>query len=198
MNENGQTKHVCNCNHTTSFALLITIDEVKFCETCEKILFYVSLIGISLSLFGLSLTIGFSFLISFIDSRSDQNRTTIVNLNQYQLSRHIMSKQLLHLITIWCFSLVGMNVFYIVMSSVGNSASSYEALKTGSCIVIGVMLHYFLLASFFFSLSISILLYLTAFILRSYSNVFSKACAFSLGKFLIDFFNCASSVCLNL
>lgn len=49
--------HICTCNHTTSFALLMTIDSFPYCYWCEEVLKYISLIGVLLSLIGLIITL---------------------------------------------------------------------------------------------------------------------------------------------
>ncbi len=49
--------HYCSCNHTTSFSLLMTLDDYKYCSWCESTLSYLSLISIIFSLIGLGITI---------------------------------------------------------------------------------------------------------------------------------------------
>lgn len=140
----------------------------------------VSLVGVGLSLFGLLVTVACHLIISIIDLKLNKPIAITSELNHFS----IMSQQFLNLTTTWCLSLVAMNVFYIVMATYSDRADSYENLNgemKGSCIFIGVMLHYFLLASFFFSLSISIIKYLISFSLRYYSHVYLKAVLFSFG-----------------
>ncbi len=164
----------------------MTVDESSYCETCEQILYYISLVGISFSLFGLLITIGYDLLVSFFESNSDELHREKQNPNSFLSQHAIMFKQFLNIITTWCFSLVGMNIFYIVMASISNSANSYDELmssKKSICIFTGVMLHYFLLSSFFFSLSISILQYLILYNIKLYGYIYLKAFLFSFGKF---------------
>ena len=50
--------HQCDCNHLTSFAILMSIGSSSFkCKICEKILEYATYIGNFLSIFGLVMTI---------------------------------------------------------------------------------------------------------------------------------------------
>jgi hypothetical protein len=63
---NGRLYHICSCNHTTSFALLMTTDSYPYCDWCQNVLFYVSIIGVCLSLIGLAITIFYDICITFL------------------------------------------------------------------------------------------------------------------------------------
>ena len=165
----------------------MTADEFSYCETCEQLLFYISLVGISLSLFGLLITIGYDLLIYFFNKNSQENQRIKHNPNIFLSQYAKMSKQLLNLITTWCVCLAGLDVFYIVMASISSNANSYDELmssKKNACIFTGAMLHFFLLSSFFFSLSISIIQYLILFNIHIYTYIYLKAVLFSFGIFI--------------
>ena len=54
---NNSLYHQCNCSHTTSFGLLMTIDTYPYCDWCETTLKVLSCIGVFLSIIGLLITI---------------------------------------------------------------------------------------------------------------------------------------------
>jgi hypothetical protein len=103
-------------------------------------------------------------------------------LDQY----YIMSKQYLRIVIIWCFTILVMNSTYIAFSvfDFGDvvSIDDMSSSKKASCISIGVILHFFLLSSFCFSFSITILQFCIFY--RSFKVikfVLLKAAAFSFG-----------------
>ena len=54
----NESMHQCDCNHLTSFAVLMSFGSSKFeCIICEKLLEYTTYIGNGLSIFGLIITI---------------------------------------------------------------------------------------------------------------------------------------------
>ena len=77
-----------------------------------------------------------------------------------------MSNQFLRIITTWCISLLFMNAAYLAFTFFDFSVDSIEDLtaqQTNSCIAIGVLLHFFLIASFCFALTISFIQYFIFF-----------------------------------
>lgn len=105
-----------------------------------------------------------------------------------------MSNQFLKVITTWCFSLLAMNAAYLAFAFFDFSetkASEMTTAKKNSCIAIAVILHYFLLSSFCFALSISIIQYFIFFkSFKIFKHIYVKAVAFSLGKeFSLIFIN---------
>ena len=59
----NQIYHVCNCNHTTNFALLMVVDDEAFCAWCDTALFWVSIVGIVISVIGLLGTIFYDIVV---------------------------------------------------------------------------------------------------------------------------------------
>lgn len=55
--------HKCSCNHTTNFALLMVADKIGFCDWCDTVLFYVSIVGTVLSIVGLLVTIIYDIVV---------------------------------------------------------------------------------------------------------------------------------------
>jgi hypothetical protein len=95
-----------------------------------------------------------------------------------------MSKQYLKLITMWCLSIFCMNIFYIAFSFFKFDDATNAGTRA-SCIVIGVFLHYFLIMSFCFSFTISVVQYII--LCRSfkiYKYILLKAIIFSTSKLL--------------
>ena len=163
----------------------MTADEYPWCDWCDKTLFYVSIVGVSLSMIGLLISIFYDLTISF-SSKSEVNNLTRNETNKLLNQYASMSKQFLNLIITWCFTMLAMNIFYIVFAVVSNKPSTYEELKTQyktTCITIGVFLHYFLLCNFFFSLSITVIQYIIFVRFGTLIKyVYLKAVIFSFGK----------------
>ena len=108
----------------------------------------------------------------------DNSRSTFL-MKQYTN----MSNQFLKLITTWCFSLLSMDIVYLAFTFFKfDSANSLTASERNGCIAIGVLLHFFLICSFCFSLSITSIQY---FIFHKSFKIFKfiyvKAATFSLG-----------------
>jgi hypothetical protein len=164
----------------------MTADEFPWCDWCDQTLFYVSLVGIALSMVGLLVSIFYDLTISFM-SKSETNKLTANASNQLLSQCASMSKQFLSVITTWCFSILAMNVFYIVFAVVSNKPSTYDELKTQyktTCITVGVFLHYFLLSSFFFSFSITVVQYILLVKMGTFIKyIYWKAVVFSFGKY---------------
>ena len=78
-----------------------------------------------------------------------------------------------------------MNILYIVFTFFTIDEKTVDDLsdsKKRSCIAIGVLLHYTLLASFFFTLSITITQYFIFYkSFKIYSNIYLKSILFSFG-----------------
>jgi hypothetical protein len=94
-----------------------------------------------------------------------------------------MSKQYLKCITTWCFSLAFMDIMYLVFQfHTINDLNSLNSNEINSCITIGVLLHFSLLSSFFFSLSICAIQYfLFNKCFKVYKFIYLKAILFSFG-----------------
>ncbi len=100
------------------------------------------------------------------------------------------SRQYLKIITTWCFTIFALDSVYIGFSFYGFNGSAASSLTTSqrnSCITIGVLLHYFLLTTFFFSLSITIIQYLIFYhSFKIFKFIYLKAAGFSFGKFELN------------
>ncbi len=100
-----------------------------------------------------------------------------------------MSSEYLKTITIWCFTLLLMNVFYVAFTfyspfETGRDEMSSSQIQT--CIAIGVMLHFTLLSSFLFTLAITCIQYLIFFkSFLIYSHLFVKSCSMAYGISLL-------------
>ncbi|XP_055869369.1 uncharacterized protein LOC106073017 isoform X2 [Biomphalaria glabrata] len=123
-------RDICTCDHLTNFAILMNFyDQDVLVNEHQLALSIISIIGLSLSIAGLSLTIlSFIFIKSLHHSRPQQTL--------FQLS--------LALLCSWIIFLAGIK-----------QTTSY-----GGCIVVAVLLHYFILASFMWMLMEGILQYL--------------------------------------
>lgn len=164
--------HACECNHLTNFAVLMSIDsKILECETCDFILKYSSYAGSIASIICLSVLILF-YSKDLIKKKMKKSKS---------LGFKSMFDYYTQVLISLSFSLLFMNMFYIVFSTVTWSANGHEF-----CVTISVCLHYFLLSSFCWMLSFAILQYLTfnkVFIVIK--NYFLYASVFSLGAPLI-------------
>ena len=70
-----------------------------------------------------------------------------------------MTNEYLKIITFWCVSLLLMDSLYLSFAFFNFDQPTTNSMR-GSCIAIGVLLHYFLLSTFCFSLCISTIQYL--------------------------------------
>ena len=70
-----------------------------------------------------------------------------------------MTNEYLKIITFWCISLLLMDSMYLAFAFFKFDDTTIDSMS-GSCIAIGVLLHYFLLSSFCFSLCITTIQYL--------------------------------------
>lgn len=94
-----------------------------------------------------------------------------------------MSKQYLKIISCWCLTLLIMNCVYIAFSLFKFEDVDINEQKKSSCIAIGVLLHYFLLCSFCFSLCITIIQFFIIYkSFKVFRFLFIKASLFSFGK----------------
>ena len=93
-----------------------------------------------------------------------------------------MSNQFLKIITTWCFALLIMNSAYIAFTVYTiDDINKLTDLQKNSCIVIGVFLHFFLIASFCLALSISIIQYFIFYkSFKIFKMIYLKAVLFSL------------------
>ncbi|KAH9523807.1 Adhesion G-protein coupled receptor G2, partial [Bulinus truncatus] len=123
-------RDVCFCSHLTNFAVLMSFyDQGSLINENELALTIISIIGLSLSIAGLSLSVmSFIFIKSLHHSRPQQTL--------FQLS--------LALISSWIVFLAGIT----------------QTSSHAGCIVVAVLLHYFILASFMWMLMEGILQYL--------------------------------------
>jgi hypothetical protein len=119
-------------------------------------------------------------------SKENKLRISRKNSNLFMRQYQRMSQQYLKIITTWCLSLLIMNCVYIAFSFYKFDNDSIENISDSnrsSCIAIGVLLHYFLLVSFFFSLSITVLQYYIIYkCFKIIRFVYLKAFVFSFGK----------------
>lgn len=99
-----------------------------------------------------------------------------------------MSNQFLRIITTWCISLLIMNGAYIAFTFFDFNGAEIDEMKTSqrnSCIIIGVFLHFFLIASFCFALCISIVQYFIFYkSFKIFKFIYLKAVMFSLSKII--------------
>ncbi len=185
VSQNNKIYHVCTCNHTTSFALLMTADSFPYCDWCEDVLFYVSIIGVCFSLIGLSITIFYDLCITFLPkSKIETYLQTSKSLLMTDYAN--MSRQYLKIITTWCLTIFAMDSVYIAFTFYNFKSTTLTTSQTNSCITIGVLLHYFMLSTFFYSLTITIIQYLIFYhSFKIFKYVYLKATVFSLGGPLI-------------
>lgn len=97
-----------------------------------------------------------------------------------------MSKQYLKIVIAWCFSLLMMNCTFLAFTfyKIDQVATMTESQK-GSCIAIGVLLHYSLVASFCFSFCITLVQFLIIYkSFKIFKQIFLKSLVFSMGKYL--------------
>ena len=132
---------------------------------------------------------------------SKKSSSTYSNPNDIMEQFSSMSKQYLQIITAWCTCLLIMNCVYIAFAFFDfekNSSPTYSnnddsenhvnwldsvsSQKKSSCIAIGVLMHYFLLCSFCFSMCITLIQFFIVY--RSFSIfnwLFLKSSIFSFG-----------------
>lgn len=103
-------------------------------------------------------------------------------MEQYAL----MSKQYLKIVIVWCCSLLMMNCMFLAftfykidqVATISDLSDSQES----SCIAIGVLLHYSLIASFCFSFCITLVQFLIIYkSFKVFKFIFLKSLVFSLG-----------------
>ena len=122
---------------------------------------------------------------SKIESSNQLSRAKFV-FKQYSQ----MSNQFLKIITTWCLSLLIMNGAYLAFTffDFNVEIDQMTTYQKNSCIVIGVFLHFFLIASFCFALCISIIQYFIFYkSFKIFKFIYIKAVLFSLSKLLIRF-----------
>ena len=167
----------------------MTADNFPFCDWCEHVLFYVSIIGVCLSIVGLAITMLYDLCISFLPKSKIE--TYLQSSKSYLMNQYAsMSRQYLKIITTWCFTIFALDTVYIGFTFFDfKNVTSIDDMTKGqqsSCIAIGVLLHFFLLCTFFFSLSITIIQYLLFY--KSFTVfrfLYLKAISFSLSGPLI-------------
>ncbi|KAL5017883.1 hypothetical protein ScPMuIL_003605 [Solemya velum] len=144
---------VCKCNHLTNFALLLDLHGKG---EHDPILDIITMVGASLSIFGLTLTV--SFFILFRTMRTSRGQKVLFNLSLSMLCS-------------------------MVVFVVGIDRAEHRA----GCIVVAVLLHYFILVTFMWMLVEAILQYLALVkILGTYiPNFIGKAAFASWGIPLI-------------
>ncbi|RNA36634.1 G-coupled receptor -like protein [Brachionus plicatilis] len=162
--------HACQCNHLTNFAILMSLDtETISCKLCNTILKYLTYVGNFMSMLGLLCTIAV-YLSDKIKRLKHQRFNS--NENRFKL----MFDYYIEILICLSISLFLLNLFYVIFSFLKWDENS------NSCMTIGVLLHYFLLGSFSWMLSLSILQYFTFNrIFVTIQNYFIKALIFSLG-----------------
>ncbi|RNA17969.1 adhesion G- coupled receptor G7 [Brachionus plicatilis] len=159
LEKNGKIVHKCSCSHLSHFAILFLPQNFKFPLHLEQLLFISSIVGISFSILGLLITILNEFLLIINPSRFGKISSGVLTRQRQ------MIKEYLFLFIIWCISLLIMNIIYIIF---GFTKREYDFfpnrndpdLSITKCMVIGPLLHFFLLNSFCLSISISIIQFL--------------------------------------
>ncbi|KAI9517882.1 hypothetical protein NQZ68_001051 [Dissostichus eleginoides] len=116
--EPGQRNIICSCNHLTYFGVLM-ISSASLSQTDLQILTYITLIGCSLSLFALIITV--LLFIAKRKVRADISMKVHINL---------------------AIALILLNLHFLPSQTVAASSS------TGLCLYMAVSLHYSLLATF--------------------------------------------------
>lgn len=160
------------------------MDDFPFCDWCDDMLKYVSLVCVLLSMVGILITIIYDLCIKFWP-RSKLEQPVRVPRTDSEIRNH-MSRQLMSVITTWFFSLLLLDSVYLAFTFFDFGQATHDSLAASmldACISIGVLLHFFLLCSFFLSLSISFLQYYLYFkSFRMLKCIYTKAIVFSLGK----------------
>eukprot|EP00117_Sycon_ciliatum_P011862 scpid29080/ scgid3522/ Latrophilin-2; Calcium-independent alpha-latrotoxin receptor 2; Latrophilin homolog 1; Lectomedin-1 len=131
--KDGEMMARCECNHLTHFAVLVTppnAESVSASAADQKALFFISVIGCSLSVVCLTLTV------FFIQCTRNQKRTL-----QHQLTTCLSVSLLLALL------------LYIA------NALRLQGEDRWACFSFAILLHYFLLAAFGFTLVMAYYLY---------------------------------------
>ncbi|CAF1109283.1 unnamed protein product, partial [Brachionus calyciflorus] len=94
-----------------------------------------------------------------------------------------MSKDYLRIFTFWCFSLLIMNLLFIPFSLFKNDKiydKKQNLQKNGTCSIIGIFIHYFLLNSFCLSFCQTLIQYsFSKYPFKIYKNLFTKSIVFS-------------------
>ncbi|RNA17968.1 G-coupled receptor -like protein [Brachionus plicatilis] len=162
LEKNGKIIHKCNCSHLSHFAILFLPQGFRFPLAVEQTLIYVSICGICLSIFGLTITIGFDILIKILPSRFHRKIKSPGLENEKKIG-----KNYLILFRLWCLTLLVMNVIYLLFSFTKHEFDLYPFRKEldsklSKCIAVGALFHFFLLSSFCFSASISYIQFLIA------------------------------------
>nr|QVK45650.1 G protein-coupled receptor [Proales similis] len=135
----------CQCNHMTSFAILMSMNDYKHdCRLCDSLLSITSFIGTSISILGLCFTLAV-FIFDFIRKFKKQG---------FFIHNFMFDYYILELISL-CFSLLLMNISYIIL---GAGRWSEQSI---SCSLAGIGLHFCTLLSFGWMLSFGLLQYLT-------------------------------------
>ncbi len=130
-------------------------DDFAFCDWCEKVLYYVSIIGVVLSMLGLLITIIYDICLTFHPALKEAKSTR----SEFMKNHLKTTNQFLKLLTTWCLILLILNVVYIVFATYDLASIKTNLTVKNSCIAIGVLLHYFLICAFCFSLTITSIQY---------------------------------------
>jgi hypothetical protein len=121
---------------------------------------------------------------STIDTSSSILSTNLFNSRSsfYMKAYAKMSNQFLRLLTTWCFTILILDATYLAFTffNYNNLSDSNRS----SCIAIAVIMHFFLICSFCFSLSITIIQYFIFYkSFKIFKFIYWKAVSFSLCKY---------------
>ncbi|XP_013918013.1 PREDICTED: adhesion G protein-coupled receptor F5 [Thamnophis sirtalis] len=148
---------ICSCNHTTSFAMLMSPDE----ETSLDELTYITYIGLSLSIVSLIICLGIELVVW-----KSVTKTRIAYM------RHVCILNI-------AVSLLSADICFIVVAA---THDQNYAVEGNLCIVATFFVHYFYLCVFFWMLALGLMLfYHLVFLLHSASKTIMKTLGFCLG-----------------
>uniref|UniRef100_A0A670Y0P3 Adhesion G protein-coupled receptor F5 n=1 Tax=Pseudonaja textilis TaxID=8673 RepID=A0A670Y0P3_PSETE len=148
---------ICSCNHTTSFAMLMS----PYQETSLDELTYLTYIGLSLSIVSLMICLGIELLVW-----KSVTKTRIAYL------RHVCILNI-------AVSLLSADICFIVVAATHDQ--NYE-VEGNLCIVATYFIHYFYLCVFFWMFALGLMLfYHLVFLLHNASKTIMKTIGFCLG-----------------
>ncbi|XP_070588512.1 adhesion G protein-coupled receptor F5 isoform X2 [Erythrolamprus reginae] len=148
---------ICSCNHTTSFAMLMSPDQ----ETSLDELTYITYIGLSLSIVSLIICLGIELLVW-----KSVTKTRIAYM------RHVSILNI-------AVSLLSADICFIVVAA---THDQNYAMEGNLCIVATYFVHYFYLCVFFWMLTLGLMLfYHLVFLLHTASKTIMKTIGFCLG-----------------
>ncbi|XP_058039720.1 adhesion G protein-coupled receptor F5 [Ahaetulla prasina] len=148
---------ICSCNHTTSFAMLMSPDQ----EISLDELTYITYVGLSLSIVSLIICLGIELLVW-----KSVTKTRIAYM------RHVCILNI-------AVSLLSADICFIVVAA---THDQNYAVEGNLCIVATYFVHYFYLCVFFWMLALGLMLfYHLVFLLHNASKTIMKTIGFCLG-----------------